>query len=270
MKIAVEENEALIGNVINELTEHFNCLCLDANDKISEDLKLRLQSKSFSFKLQAEKEKQIKLNKLRNKPVSSFKNTPENQCKTSKRKWIKRSKYKRLKKSKLKQKVSVVFNYSSISLTEGMEKVLNRGLNFAIMPLKLNITQVLVNFKKFERTTILREFWFGKDVEAYTPPIFKSNKSNLPAKHQTPNRVKVFLNGVKSEILNPENKNKARPNLPPDEIKALGDLIELQKRRIITINPAIKEQVLLFLILKTIFSHVTSILVQSSFSLMAP
>ena len=37
----------------------------------------------------------------------------------------------------IKDKVSVVFNYSKRNLTSAMERLLNQGLNFAILPLKL-------------------------------------------------------------------------------------------------------------------------------------
>ena len=50
----------------------------------------------------------------------------------------------------------------------------------------------------------------------------------------------MFLNGVKSEIEDPKNRNRARPNLPPDELKGLQDLIKLQKDRVITIKPCDK------------------------------
>ena len=46
-----------------------------------------------------------------------------------------------------------------------MHKVLNRGLKFAILPLKLDITQVLAEFRRHERTMVWQEFWFGKDQE---------------------------------------------------------------------------------------------------------
>ena len=121
-----------------------------------------------------------------------------------------------------------------------MEKVLNRGLNFAIMPLKLNLTQVLVDYKRFERSVIWQEFWHGIKKVDFKPPIFKTKKTNLPSKHPTPNGVKVFLNSVKSEILDPENRNKARANLPPNELQALKELIELQKARVITVKPCDK------------------------------
>ena len=121
-----------------------------------------------------------------------------------------------------------------------MEKLLNRGLNFAITPLNLNLTQVLVDFKRFERTMLWQEFWSDKPKTEYKPPIFKKKKTNMPTKHPTPLGLKIFLNATKSEISDPENRNKIRPNLPPDEIKALGELIKLQRDRVITIKPCDK------------------------------
>ena len=38
----------------------------------------------------------------------------------------------------------------------------------------------------------------------------------------------------------PMNRNKVRPNLPPDELKGLTELVQLQKDRIITIKPCDK------------------------------
>ena len=46
-----------------------------------------------------------------------------------------------------------------------MDKVLNRGLNFSILPLKLDTTQVFVDFKKFERSVIWHEFWHGSEQQ---------------------------------------------------------------------------------------------------------
>ena len=121
-----------------------------------------------------------------------------------------------------------------------MENLLNHGLNFAITPLKLNMTQVLVDFKRFERTMLWQEFWAGKPTAEYKPPIFKKQKTNLPTKHPTPQALKVFLNATNSELSDPQNRNKIRPNLPPDEVEALGELIRLQKERVITIKPCDK------------------------------
>ena len=65
---------------------------------------------------------------------------------------------KKLYNNYKRRNISVVFNSSNIILTEAMEKVLNRGLNFAILPLKLDLTQVLVDYERFERTMIWQEF----------------------------------------------------------------------------------------------------------------
>ena len=56
-----------------------------------------------------------------------------------------------------------------------MEHLLNRGLNFSILPNKMDLSQVLTDFKKFERTVIWHEFWHGKDNENETvEQIFKN------------------------------------------------------------------------------------------------
>jgi len=133
----------------------------------------------------------------------------------------------------------MVFNYSNITLSEAMENVLNRGLNFCVMPNKLDLTQVLMEFRKFERTMIWQEFWHGTDTET-TVPIFKSNKTNLPKKHKTPPNLKIYLSSFKSEIMDPQNRQQAKSNLPPEEMKALKELISLQRDRKITIKPCDK------------------------------
>ena len=137
----------------------------------------------------------------------------------------------------MKQLTDLIFNYSSVTLTEPMKKLLNRALNFAILPLKLDITEVLVDFKKFSRSVIWHEYWHGKEAdEEFTKPIFKTQKSNLPQNHNTPAGLKTYLNSVKSEIMDPRNRNIEKCNLPQDELNALKDLIKLQRERIITIK----------------------------------
>ena len=63
-----------------------------------------------------------------------------------------------------------------------MEKVLNRGLNFCILPLNLDITQVLVDFHRFERSMIWYEFWYGREKQNKPTPIFKT-ESELTLSH---------------------------------------------------------------------------------------
>ena len=62
-----------------------------------------------------------------------------------------------------------------------MEEVLNLGLNFAVLPKKLDITQVLSDFKRFERSMVWKEYFFNKETnEEYARPMFKHRKTNLP------------------------------------------------------------------------------------------
>ena len=77
-----------------------------------------------------------------------------------------------------KQRINVIFYYSTVKLTQDMENVLNRGLNIAILPLNLDLTQVLTDFKRFERTMIWKEFWYGRENEnGRKIPMFKQKKT---------------------------------------------------------------------------------------------
>ena len=117
-----------------------------------------------------------------------------------------------------------------------MEKVLNRGLNFCILPPSLDITQVLANFRQFERSMVWQEFWYGRTNEMKTIPIFRLKKSNFPRNHQIPKNLRTCLNSIKSEIMDPLNRNPALSNLPSEEVQAIKELIRLQRERIITIK----------------------------------
>ena len=113
-----------------------------------------------------------------------------------------------------------------------MESVLNRGLKFAIQPLKLDITQVLTDFTRFERSMVWKDYWFGKETEeTYVPLIFKKKKNNFPKNHRTPKGLLDYLTAVKSEIVDPKNRNKVKSNLPEDEKEALRELVKLQKEQ---------------------------------------
>ena len=95
----------------------------------------------------------------------------------------------------------MVFNYSSLHLTVAMKNLLNRGFNFSILPKKVDLTQVFVDFKRFERSAIWTEFHYGKDEQNYSDkPMFKKQMTNLPKNYTVPEGLKTFLNSVKSEI----------------------------------------------------------------------
>lgn len=145
-----------------------------------------------------------------------------------------------------------------------MEKVLNRGLNFSILPRKLDLTQVLVDFKRFERSVIWQEFWYGRDQNTTEQPIFQKQKYNLPKNHAVPEGLRIFLNSVRSEILDPQNRNSAECNLPQDELDAIKELIGLQRERIIVIKACDKGAGIIILdfddYLKACYEHLTSTL----------
>ena len=122
-----------------------------------------------------------------------------------------------------------------------MKSLLNRALNFSVLPLKLDITQVLVDFNRFERSAKWQEFWYGKEEEKdVSKPIFKTRKTNLPKNHETPTGLKTMLSSIRSELMDPQNRNKESCNLPQEEVLALKELIRLQKERVITIKAADK------------------------------
>ena len=77
-----------------------------------------------------------------------------------------------------------------------MKSLLNLGLNFSVLPNKLDLTQVLVDFRRFERSALWKEFWYNHENNTeYQPPIFKANKYNIPKNHknaQRPDNIPEF------------------------------------------------------------------------------
>ena len=76
--------------------------------------------------------------------------------------------------------------------------------------------------------------------EKYSSPLFHNRKTNLPTNYTTFNGLKTSLNSIRSEIMDNKNRNSEKCNLPPDEIDALKQLIQLQKDRVSTIKSADK------------------------------
>jgi hypothetical protein len=102
-----------------------------------------------------------------------------------------------------------------------MKTILNRGLNFCVTPLKLNITEVLVDYRKYERKIKWVEFFSNQEDDdtqevPKNPAIFQKEKSNLPPNTST--AVKTFLNSVKSEIAGTKY-NKPHPNITKQKKK---------------------------------------------------
>ena len=72
---------------------------------------------------------------------------------------MKKKRWKRLKNKLKAVPVTVVYNYSSITLTEKMMKVLNHGLNFCGTPQSINVTEIMADLKTFERKFKWFEYW---------------------------------------------------------------------------------------------------------------
>ena len=58
----------------------------------------------------------------------------------------------------------------------------------------------------------------------------------MPKNYQVPKGLQTFLSSVKSEILDPKNRNSTECNISPEEEQALKELVRLQKERLITIK----------------------------------
>ena len=68
-----------------------------------------------------------------------------------------------------------------------MENLLNRGLGYSILPLKLYIMPVLVDCKISEHSAIGHEFLYGlENNEDYEVTLFKTIKNNLTRIHTIP------------------------------------------------------------------------------------
>ena len=256
---ALNDDKIKENKLLQEIANNFNLLvAMTPNENVYLELKARTIHKENSFLKFAMDKKLKKLNFLHKKqmemdheneesvaeesdaeetPTNDDSETPTSSKRKSKRVWTKKSTYRKQQKKLKKQKVSVVFNYSKIKISEGAEKALNRGLNFALLPDNLNITQLLADLDRFERTCEWKEFWHDKESDK-KPSLFKTPKTNRP--DNPPQGLKTFINSIRSEIEDPKNWNKVRPNLPPDELAGLKELEQLQKERKICIKPCDK------------------------------
>ena len=109
-----------------------------------------------------------------------------------------------------------------MKLTDHMHQVLNKGLNYSVLPSKVDNTLILAEHKKFERTILWRQFWADRDsTQNSTIPIFNLNKTNFP-NLKPAESLTMFLGSIKSDIMNPQNRNRVQPNLSNLEQEALS------------------------------------------------
>ena len=230
-----------IDSLKSELFKHLN-----ERDKIS--VEQAIISKNIIHLNKCEKSKLDKLNFLTTQKSVNIKhsNTGTTNHKKKNRPGLRCRKFRqKFYQSQSKKKVSAVFNYSSIHITDDMNKLLNRGLNFCIKPMKINLSNILTDFKRFKRKMLWHEFFHDNDNSDYKAPLFKTEKSNYPKNHSHPRGLEVFHHSVENFIMDKSNWNKdllnpKRSNISQGEFEALKQLIELQKNRVIVIKPADK------------------------------
>ena len=122
-----------------------------------------------------------------------------------------------------------------------MTSLLNKGLNFCLVPKRVNTTGILAGFDRMSRSMIWKERIFtDNDLEeevlnSFISAPWKPIKTNLPNKGPSSD-LKTFLNGSLSCVLG-STLNRIHTNLPENERRAMFELIKLQKSRVITIKP---------------------------------
>jgi hypothetical protein len=85
--------------------------------------------------------------------------------KSRNRRFMKRTRWKKIQDKKKSQEISAIYNYSKVTLTEDMKNVLSKGLNFCVTPEQINVTELLVDFKEFERNMMWKEYFRDEEKE---------------------------------------------------------------------------------------------------------
>ena len=153
------------------MTSHYNSLVVLVPAHLREPLLAKIKDRGLGFQNKFKSEKNKRIEHLSAPPKPQKVGTKEAAGK--KRKWLKKSAKQRLDRRTRKQKISVIYNYSSITLTPGMESLLNKGLNFAPTPGKVDLTQLEVDMRYFERNLMWTDVFDGVKDENFKPSIFR-------------------------------------------------------------------------------------------------
>ena len=233
LKSTVCELELKIQFLLEEYRSNLNLLLLPLSDSDRPIVQQLFLEKSVHYENLFKEVRNKKLCFLKDKygsdplVLNKKRNRPGQQT---------RARAKKQRKREKKTPISVVFNYSSFELTETMLSLLNRGLNFVVKPLNLNISKVLTDFKSFERKMVWAEFFHGSDNSDYKPPLFKTEKTNMPRNYSVPKGLQKFHNTVEFNLQDKSKFNKTHldpknSNISSDKISALKTLIDLQRNR---------------------------------------
>ena len=256
LKIGLREERLYLKKCKLELKKskiHLHSLILEPNLHVFFNTRLA-QDKLVLSKQAVNKHKQklIFLFKKENRPLPSHLKTSltneESKQKKKNRKFIKRNRYRKLKKKiDRKMQLPLVTNFSDIEVTKDMESLLNKGLNYAIVPKTINTTQIIAGFERMGRTMnwmdkINKEKESNEEREldlSLTDNFIKVpwKPTNIRQPQGTPTAdLTTFLNGSLSCVLGSDLK-KTHRNLPVNERAAMDKLVSLQKSRVITIKP---------------------------------
>ena len=244
LKIAIVEEQRLLASTASEVSRKLEQVeheildpdsCKLLREKVSELILAESEQSQSHFmkKLDFLLKKEGK-----NVSIGEKSGRPKNK---KNRKFTKRSKFRRKMNALQKKKPPMlVTNYSNITITKPMEDLLGKGLNFAVVPKHVNTTGIVAGFARMERTMRWREFFFEDEddepkVDTFVKMPWHPVKTNLPSKPASSD-LNTFIKGTLACVLG-SNLNTCHRNLTKDEIGAMNSLIELQKKRVITLKP---------------------------------
>jgi hypothetical protein len=134
---------------------------------------------------------------------------------------------------------TTVVNLSSKPLTSFETSVLEKGLSFCPTPTYVNVNEIKSDIQNFKRRCRLAYQFRNHDNNDRQPspgPFPKEKSTYNPPANENEN-LETFLNMIEGDILNKQNWNKMRSNLPSNERSALDNL---KSRKDIVIKAADK------------------------------
>ena len=134
-----------------------------------------------------------------------------------------------------------VVNLSSVDLTEEQTQLLACGPKFCPTPGSYDEVQLLDDVKEGLRRVRLREFWFDEDAPAQLPTSFKFyKKTHWEPPKDRDQALEAFSSSVITKVTSHSSQPPQHQNLSKNTRKAMTDLKQLVKDRIIRISPADK------------------------------
>ena len=265
-KFNSEESEALDKKLSKLHTKWSNKLALDRNNKIygliienrannqteeseesivEQDINIVIHdsSETTSENPNNVSQNNVSLDNSETASENSINVSVNGQSKKNNRRFINRNKYRRSKQRKARMKINMVFNFSTLKLSKDAQSLLNKGLNFCPTPDKINTTQISADLFRMDRKFGWKHFYHGveQDTTEETSksqfPFGINKKTNMPP--NPPFEIKQMVNNVKSDIFGAKN-DTIYSNLSKGEKEAHKELIDLQKKGRIVIQPADK------------------------------